>query len=198
MTSRLRTALALCAALVAAPTFANTATFTVANGCLIAPLQNVSWSGYMNDLMTSEDTVSSFGNWPNPVNAMRFPFTIRCPNGVAYRFSFSSANGGSNSGTGSVNGFTDMRVMRHSTHPTAVIPYNLMAVTASTGTTLLTGSRASSHLPHSATPSYTARTGNGADQIYFIQPIFTRRNALPVNPLPAGNYTDTLTLRLIF
>ena len=197
--TRLRLSLlGLAAALVAAPAWANTATFTVANGCLIAPLQNVSWSGQMNDLLTSETTRVTGGNLPNPATAMRFPFTIRCPNGVAYRFSFNSANGTTTYNfnvSGTSGTVTDARQMRHSTHPTATIPYWLGVMTSATSTLAALGGFS---LTHNAVPAYSARTGSGADQTFFIQPRFIQRIALPVRPLPPGDYTDTLTLALYF
>lgn len=174
---------------------ANTATFAVANGCLIAPLQSVVFNGFENSLIQVASSTS--GQAPNPTNAMRFPVTIRCPNGTSYRFSFDSANGVDATRNNS-------RMMRQllpgGGFGPASIHYFLSPRSANAGTSVPSGmvGTGPNALPHATVPTYTARVGDGNDQTIWVQPIFMGRNNHPVIPLPAGTYQDTLTLVLYF
>jgi hypothetical protein len=174
---------------------ANTATFAVANGCLIAPLQSVVFNGFENSLILVANNTS--GQAPTPQNLMRFPVTIRCPVGTSYRFSFDSANGVDATRNNS-------RMMRQllpgGGFGPASIHYFLSPRNAASGTTQPSGMTGTGPgvLPHASVPTYTARVGDGNDQTIWIQPLFMGRNQHPVIPLPAGTYQDTLTLALYF
>lgn len=156
---------------------AQTATFAVAGGCLIEPLPTLTWSGSSRDFFTQRNN-----SWVLPTGTttpLRFAFRIRCPNGTVYTPGFN--------GTVDANGNF---LMRKDGNGPAGIAYRICQVSTATVTsctrTMTPNTRIAWNL-----------TGTGSEQVWWFG-TWVNHGASPVRPIPAGTYTDTLTLALYF